>query len=96
MHITFSPMRSDAVVALHRTGEVLTINGEALDFSGLAEGEVLSRDMIPCDWIGADVHRTDGLVHVTVIVPHGPESNDSELYPAPLILTQDGPFGLAG
>lgn len=94
MHITFSPMRSDAAVTLQRIGDRLIINGQNLDFSGLAEGEVLSRDMIPCDWIGADVHRTNGLVHVTVIVPHGPEANEGELYPASMTLTQDGPFGL--
>ena len=43
MHITFSPMRSDAAVTLQRIGDRLIINGQNLDFSGLAEGEEIGR-----------------------------------------------------
>ena len=43
MIITFFPLRSDATLALSRQGDVLSVNGEAFDFSDLPEGARLPR-----------------------------------------------------
>ena len=96
MHITFSPLRHDAPLALHRSGDVLTINGEAFDFSALPEGGLLPRDAIACDWIAADVERRDGVLHIGLLLPHGPDAPVERLWPVPVTLTRDGTVPLPG
>ena len=38
MKIILSPMRRDAQLTLSKSGDLLTLNGEAFDFSGLPNG----------------------------------------------------------
>ncbi|MCJ7874811.1 hypothetical protein [Phaeobacter sp. J2-8] len=65
MQITFSPMRSDARLVLSRVGDVLTLNGEAFDFSQLPEGATLPRAAVASDWLGSDVTRRAGKLCLT-------------------------------
>ena len=57
MQITFSPMRADMPLVLHRAGDLLTINGDVFDFSVIPEGATLPRDAIECAYIASDVTR---------------------------------------
>lgn len=97
MHITLSPVRSDAVLSVSRAGDVLTINGAVYDFGPLAEGAVLPREAVDCDWITSDVTRSGGQIVLTLLLPHGPIPWPAPpeaavvTHPAPLILTEDGP-----
>lgn len=93
MHISFSPVRSDARLALSVNGDTLTINGEAFDFSGLPEGATLPQTAVTCDWLASDVERIDGEVSLTLILPHGPAAPAETLFPAPASVS-DGPVPL--
>jgi hypothetical protein len=94
MYITFSPMRMDDPLALLVSGDTLVINEIGYDFSGIPDGATLPRDAIDCPWLAAsDVERIDGEIHLTLILPHGPNPVDSELYPQPVSATA-GAVGL--
>lgn len=94
MNLIFSPVRRDDRLTLRRTGDVLTINGEAFDFSALPDGATLPREAIACGWIAGDVTREDGVLHVPLILPHGASAPQETLFPVPLTLTDDGPVDL--
>ena len=100
MIISLTPVRKDATLTLHRAGDVLTVNGTPYDFGPLPEGGLLPRDAVGCDWIASDVTRTDGALHLTLILPHGPipwpvpPEAEPVLFPAPIHVTADGPVAL--
>ncbi|MDT8853500.1 hypothetical protein RNZ50_00330 [Paracoccaceae bacterium Fryx2] len=94
MHITLSPCRHDGTLTLHRAGDTLTVNGEPFDLAGIPEGATLPRAAVACDWLGSDITRTGGVLHLTLILPHGPDAPPGTLFPAPLLLTGDGPVAL--
>ena len=94
MQITLSPMRRDDTLTLHRKGNVLTVNGMALDLTALPDGATLPRAAVGCDWLAGDITRTDGVLHLTLILPHGADAGPDLLFPAPLRLTGDGPVVL--
>ena len=60
MLISFAPQRRDDTLTLVKVGDVLTINGEDFNFSGLTDGASLPSDAVDCDWIVGDVARIDG------------------------------------
>ncbi|MBL4917992.1 hypothetical protein [Szabonella alba] len=73
MKLTFSPTRMDATLTASVAGDVLTLNGSALDFSPLPPGATLPCAAIGCDWIAGDVTRDEaGVLSVPLILPHGP------------------------
>lgn len=90
MHITLIPVRLDTVLTLHRSGDVLTINGVSYDFGPLPEGALLPRAAVGCDWLASDVERIGGVLHLTLILPHGANAPEATLYPVPLLLTTNG------
>lgn len=100
MIITLSPMRRDDTPVLHRTGDVLTVDGVDYDFGPLPEGGRLPREAVDCPWLASDVTREGGTIRLTLILPHGPipwpapPEADIVLRPAPLVLTGDGPVAL--
>lgn len=93
MNISFSPMRRDDTLTVSLTGDILTLNGEAFDFSALPDGATLPRDAVACDWLDSDVERIGGVIHLTLILPHGADAPQSTLFPAPITAT-DGPITL--
>ncbi|WP_109468530.1 hypothetical protein [Albibacillus kandeliae] len=94
MHISFTPTRHDAELALSVAGDALTINGEVFDFSGLAEGATLPNSAVACAWLASDVERVAGVLHLSLILPHGADAPEETRFPAPLIVTEDGPVAL--
>lgn len=103
MIITFAPVRpiGDPVpLDVVREGDVLTINGTALDFGPLPEGGRLPRAAVDCPWLASEVTREGGVLHLTLVLEHGPipfpqpPEADVVLYPAPITLTGDGPVAL--
>lgn len=107
MRIFLIPIRMDATLSLVKAGDVLTINGEAYDFSvlpnggtlpvGLTEGpdgEQIYVDAVGCPYIDQPVHRIDGEIHLTLRLPFGPASSQAARNPAPIIDPQDGPVVL--
>lgn len=55
MKITLIPQRRDDTLMLYKSGDILTVNGEDYDFSGVAEGAGLARDTVACEWFASDV-----------------------------------------
>ena len=94
MILKFSPVFMDKGLTLHRKGDVLTINGHALDFGPLPEGASLPADAIASPWIAGPVTRAGGVLHVTVMLPHGANAPEATRFPMPLTLTVDGPVEL--
>jgi len=94
MKITLTPMRLDAKLALSRKDDVLTINGDVYDFGPLPDGATLPREAVRCDWLASDVERIDGVLHLTLILPHGTAAPVETRFPAGLELTRSGPVDL--
>lgn len=91
MHITFSPCGGMPPITLAREGDTLIINGEVVDFSGLADGGVLPAEDVSSTHLVGDVRRKDGVLHLTLILPHGPNAPEETRFPAPITVEDDGP-----
>ena len=94
MILTFSPVRMDESLSLHRKGDVLTVNGEIFDLGPLPEGGVLPAEATGCPWITGEVTRAGGALRVMLILPHGADAPPDTLFPVPLTLAADGPVAL--
>ena len=94
MHITLSPTRRDETLTVSRNGDTLTLNGEEFDFGPLEEGETLPADAIDSPWITGDVTRTDGVLHLTLRLPHGANAPEETRFPEPISDPPDGEVAL--
>ena len=94
MKISFSPVRRDDTLALSKSGDVLTINGEAFDFTDVPDGATLPREAVTCDWLASDVDRLDGQIQLTMILPHGSDAPHETRFPQPIIVGDDGPISI--
>ena len=94
MQITLTPVRLDTALSLHRSGDVLVINGVTYDFGPLPEGAILPREAVGCAWLASDVERIGGAIHLTLILPHGANAPEATRHPAPISLTVNGPVTL--
>lgn len=94
MRISFSPQRRDDRLTLSRSGDALTINGAALDLSGVPEGAILPRDAIASEWIARDVRRVDGRLHVCLLLPTGRDPSQAVAFPADSLDPPDGPIAV--
>lgn len=99
-HISFSPMRRDDRLSLAVAGESLILNGARLDLSAIPEGATLPRAAVACDWLAGDIQRHDGVLHLALILPHGPipwpapPQSLALVHPEPVIVGTDGPVAL--
>ena len=94
MHITFSPVRRDDSLTLEQRGDALVVNGEVFDFAPLPEGATLTGDAVASEWIVGTTTRRDGVVHVTVLLPHGAGAGQAMLYPSAIDVKKDGAIAL--
>lgn len=92
MKITLSPVRMDAPLTATVEGEVLTLNGTAVDLSTVTPEAPLEDPGNP--WIVGAVRRDGaGMLEVTLILPHGSAPPQETLFPAPVEITA-GPVPL--
>jgi hypothetical protein len=94
MIIKFSPVRMDETITASKQGDVLTINGQAFDLSPLPDGATLPVEAIGSDHFVGPVERTDGVLHLTIRLPHGPNPPPCVAFPEPITVTKDGPVKL--
>lgn len=95
MHISFSPQRRDETLTLEKSaGDRLRINGDLFNFNPLPDGGTIPEGQVPCEWIVGPVERIDGEIHVTVILPHGPNPSPAVAFPEPITVTEDGPIAI--
>lgn len=81
MKISLSPMRCDETLEVSKAGDMLTINGEAYDFSSLPDGATIPSGVVPCQWITGPVDRVEGAIHITLVLPHGPSPREAVAFP---------------
>lgn len=95
MHISFSPQRRDDRLELEKSqGDRLRINGELFNFNPLPDGGTIPAGTIPCEWIIGPVERINGDLHVTLVLPHGPNPIQAVAFPQPITVTADGPIAV--
>ena len=93
MQISLIPQRQDRPLTVFKSGDILTINGEAFDLSGIPDGATLPQSAMVCDWLASDIERIGGVLHLTLILPHGAHAPQETLFPQPLS-AQDGAISL--
>ena len=90
MNITFNPQRSDATLAVSKSGDTLTINGTAYDFSVIPDGATLPASAVDCAFITGEITRVAGELHLSLVLPHGANPSRSLTFPTPIINPADG------
>ena len=95
MHINLSPKRKDyPTLVVTKNGDTLSINGATFDFAPLPDGATLPAEAINCEFISGPVERIDGVLHITLLLPHGADASESARFPAPIINPPDGELEL--
>lgn len=94
MQLKLTSQRRDTPLKLSRSGDTLTINGEAFDFSELPDGATLPPEAIDSEFFNGPVERTGGVLHISLILPRGRNAPEENRYPAPITLKKDGPVDL--
>lgn len=91
MRISFSPQRRDDALTVEKSsGDRLRVNGELFNFNPLNDGDVIPAGVVPCEWLLGPVERVDGEIHLTLILPHGPNPSHAVAFPEPITVTEDG------
>ena len=90
MKITLYPVRRDQPLTVGKQGDTLTINGIAYDFSVIPEGAALPASAVDCEFITGNIERINGVLHLSLILPHGPNPSQAVAFPAPIINPPDG------
>lgn len=94
MIINFAPQRRDDALGVVVAGDLLTVNGTEFDFSQLPEGATLPPDAIGSEFFAGPVERIDGELHLTLLLPHGPNPTPDQAFPQSIHVTADGPVEL--
>lgn len=94
MHITFHPQRRNDTLAVSKHGDTLNINGDTFDFSVIPDGATLPAAAVACEYITGDTERINGVLHLTLLLPHGADASEAARFPAPIINPPDGPLEL--
>lgn len=76
------------------TGAVVTVNGEPFDFSQMADGDTLPAGAIASEWFVGDVHKANGELELTMILPLPVNYSPAQAFPEPLVVSADGPVAL--
>ncbi|MNC14187.1 hypothetical protein D3C75_619530 [compost metagenome] len=94
MKLILSPQRRDDTLSVIVSGDILILNGEVLNFGPLPEGGTLPSSATGSPWLLDDVHRINGQIELTLIMPHGANASEAARFPEPLIVSEDGPVEL--
>jgi hypothetical protein len=90
MKIILSPQRRDDTLTVTKQGDTLTINDTAYDFSVVPDGATLPKEATDCAWLASDVERIDGVLHLTLLLPHGANASEAARFPQSIINPADG------
>ena len=90
MKIKLNPQRRDDQITVIKSGDTLTINGEAFDLSVIPEGATLPADAISSDYFSGPVERINGVLHLTLTLPHGANPVEAVAFPEDIINPPDG------
>ena len=90
MRITLFPQRRADTLTVSKAGDTLTINGIAYDFNVIPDGATLPASAVDCDYLTGDIERIAGVLHLTLILPTGPNASQAANFPAPIINPANG------
>lgn len=90
MHIKLNPQRRDDQISVIKSGDTLTINGEEFDLSVIPEGATLPADAISSEYFSGPVERINGVLHLTLTLPHGPNPQQHVAFPEEIVDPPDG------
>jgi hypothetical protein len=90
MRITLSPQRRTDTLIISKQGDTLTINGAAFDFSVIPDGATLPASAVDCDYLTGNIERIAGVLHLSLILPTGPDATQAANFPAPIINPANG------
>ena len=94
MHIKLSPQRRDDQITVIKSGDTLSVNGEVFDFSVIPEGATLPANAVSSEFFSGPVERIDGVLHLTLTLPHGANPVEAVAFPANIINPPDGAIAL--
>ena len=94
MKINLSPQRRDDTLTVIKSGDTLTINGTAYDFSQLPDGGTLPAEAVDCEFVIGSVDRVNGELELTLLLPHGANASEAARFPQPIINPADGELEL--
>lgn len=86
----FFPIDPEETLTITKRSDVLTVNGERLDFRPLLEGATLPAAAINCEWIGHDVKRIDGELIITFRLPLAIGASASACFAEDIVNPPDG------
>lgn len=89
MKITLAPQRRVGTITASKLGDTLTINGVDYDFSVIPDGATLPASAVDCEYITGNIERINGVLHVTLLLPHGADVSEAVRFPAPIINPPD-------
>lgn len=90
MKISFNPIRYSAKLEVMKAGDVLTINGEAFDFSVIPEGALLPGSAVATEFVRGDITRTNGVLSLTLLLPYDVDGPNHHFDAQPLNNPPDG------
>lgn len=90
MKIKLNPQRRDGTLVVSKQGETIVFNGIAFDFSVIPDGATLPASAVDCEYITGDIERIDGVLHLALVLPHGPNPLHAVAFPADIINPPDG------
>lgn len=96
MIFKLSPVRSNAHLSVVQEGDVLTLNGQVMDLSPLAEGATLPKEAVSSPFVIAPIERVHGNLVVTLMLPHAADAPESARFPADIYRHENGAVILPG
>lgn len=90
MHITLIPQRRNDTLTVTKQGDTLTINGTPFDFSVIPDGATLPANAVDSEYLTGNIERIDGVLHLSLILPTGPDASQAANFPAPIINPANG------
>ena len=97
MIILLSPViAEEPPLILSIKGQVVTVNGEDFDFGIIPSGYTLPRGSVDSPWFAESVitRDHDGVLTLPIRFPYPEGAGEDMRFPAPILVTQDGPVGL--
>lgn len=93
--INLSPQRRDDELSVIIEGSVITINGDELDLDDIPAGATYENGSELHEFLaGPVIKEKDGDVELTLLLPHGPEPEQYQAFPEPIIDPSDGVLDL--
>lgn len=94
MIINLTPQRRDDTLVVVKSGDVLTLNGDVVDLSGIPDGATLPASAIDNEFFFDKIERIDGELHISLFLPHGKNPQSHVAFPEPIINPPDGEIDL--